>query len=602
MAMRSALALFCFIVLSCTPGWTQNNVSADSSAALLHSSSVNSASARLIKSLRENKSPEEIAGNYYDLSQELKKTGDFSKAELYMSKAIQLLSENKKVKNIAVYYRELAKIQELQKKNKDASGSYEKAAELSSDSIQKRLNKNDATRLKHKSSPKFELDYLNQNAVILSNSNNQKEKLQNLTQRANTNIALNQNSLALDNYREALNTVDSNSESSILIKSDMAVLMAATNDHENAIALQKEAVKESQNNTSVETQVEQLRNLSALYFKADSSAAGLAVLEDAYELAIEKGNLEEAKESLRALAAYYQKNRENQKALELYRSFLDRLETLISKDSSVIDRSVFLINEGRISELEQQQALKDELIQRKNRHNYALIGSVMLLFALLVVIIKAWFSIRKRNKQIALQSLRREMNPHFIFNSLNSVNQFIANNNEREANKYLSSYSSLMRNIMENSNKDYVALSAEIDQLKKYLELEKLRFSDKFEYRIEIAPDIDPDHVMVPNMIIQPNLENAIWHGLRYRESMGLLKLKFCKAGEKMSVTIDDNGIGLKESMKIKTKNQKLHESLGLKNVQERISLLNDLYGSDIRCEIREKTKEESGVLVQIEW
>ncbi|MDQ3111144.1 MAG: regulator of cell autolysis, partial [Bacteroidota bacterium] len=108
--------------------------------------------------------------------------------------------------------------------------------------------------------------------------------------------------------------------------------------------------------------------------------------------------------------------------------------------------------------------------------------------------------------------------------------------------------------------------------------------------------------VMVPNMLIQPNLENAIWHGLRYKESKGLLKLKFSKAGNKTRVTIDDNGIGLAESKNIKTKNQKLHESLGLKNVQERIRLLNDIYKSDIRFEIKEKTTAEGGVSVQIEW
>jgi LytS/YehU family sensor histidine kinase len=246
--------------------------------------------------------------------------------------------------------------------------------------------------------------------------------------------------------------------------------------------------------------------------------------------------------------------------------------------------------------------LKDELISRKNKSNYVLAGSVVLLFALLLLIVKAWFSIRKRNKLIALQSLRREMNPHFIFNSLNSVNQFIANSNEREANKYLTSYSALMRNIMENSNKDYIAMKDEIDQLKKYLELEKLRFSDKFEYELEIDPELNAETVMVPNMLIQPNLENAIWHGLRYKESKGLLKVKFSKAGAKTKVTIDDNGIGLAESKNIKTKNQKLHESLGLKNVQERIRLLNDIYKSGIRFEIKEKTTAEGGVSVQIEW
>ena len=105
---------------------------------------------------------------------------------------------------------------------------------------------------------------------------------------------------------------------------------------------------------------------------------------------------------------------------------------------------------------------------------------MVLLLMLLGFIIKALYAIKTKNKEIALQSLRREMNPHFLFNSLNSVNQFIAQNNELEANKYLTSYSNLMRNTMENSNKDFVTLSNEIENLTKYLELEHLRFKDKF--------------------------------------------------------------------------------------------------------------------------
>src|SRR5690606_8044406 len=135
--------------------------------------------------------------------------------------------------------------------------------------------------------------------------------------------------------------------------------------------------------------------------------------------------------------------------------------------------------------------------------------------------------IKTKNKEIALQSLRREMNPHFIFNSLNSVNHFIAQNNELEANKFLTSYSNLMRNTMENSNKDFVTLSNEISNLKKYLELEHLRFRDKFDYKISVDDNLDPDSTWLPNMIIQPHLENAIWHGLRYKEQKGLLTLNF---------------------------------------------------------------------------
>lgn len=605
--MKNVFLLFCFSLLLCTIGMAQTNAGVDSSSTFNTSTSINSASAKLLLSIRENKPNEEIARNYFELAEALTQSGDQSKAEYYLTRAIQVESGSKSKTNLAEYYRELARVQELQNKYEMASQSYKKAAGFSTDSTQKQLNRNDAIRLQHKSSPQLELEYLTQNAAILSNTNSnsintQQEKYQNYTQQASANMALNQNGPALDNFKSALNVVDSNSENSMLIKSDMVNLMVAANDFDHAIALQKDLVEKSQTNSSVETQVTQLRNLSAIYFKLDSSDAGLKVLQDAYQLAIAKGNLKQAKESLISLAAFYEKNKQNEKATKLYAEFLSQMDNLIARDSSLIDKRLFLINEGKIAELEQQQTLKDELIKRKNRYNFVLIGSVVLLFSLLLLIVKAWFSIRKRNKQIALQSLRREMNPHFIFNSLNSVNQFIANSNEREANKYLTSYSNLMRNIMENSNKDYVTLNVELDQLKKYLELEKLRFSDKFDYQFEIDPQLNVDTVMVPNMILQPNLENAIWHGLRYKESTGLLKVKFQQVGNKTVVTIDDNGIGLTESKKIKTKNQKLHESLGLKNVQERIRLLNDIYKSDIRFELTEKSGKESGVFVQIEW
>lgn len=603
--MKKAFLLLWFTVCSYAIGMAQNNAVVDSISTYSNDKSVKAASAKLLNSIRENKTDREIARNYYELAEALVNIKDYPKAETYMNKAIQVESQAKTKNNLAEYYRELARIQELQNKYSIASGSYKKAADLSTDSLQKQLNKNDANRLRYYSSPKDQLQYLNQNATILNNSNsinNQSEKVNNYSQMATNNIALNKNDDALGNYRDALNTVDSNSEKSVLIKSDMVDLMVASNDYENAIAMQKDVVTESHSFSNVAVQVEEMRNLSALYFKVDSTEAGLKLLRGAYNLAMAKGNLKEAKESLNALAEFYKKNKQEEKAAELYSGFMSQLDDLLARDSSLIDKKLFLVNEGKIAELEQQQALKDELIQRKNRYNFVLIGSVVVLFTLLLLIAKALLSIRKRNKQIALQSLRREMNPHFIFNSLNSVNQFIANNNEREANKYLSSYSNLMRNIMENSNKDYVPLSIEIDQLKKYLELEKLRFSDKFEYRFEIDPAINQETVMVPNMIIQPNLENAIWHGLRYKESKGLLIVKFHRSVNKTIVTIDDNGIGLTESIKIKTKNQKLHESLGLKNVKERISLLNDIYKSDIRFELKEKSGNDTGVLVRIEW
>jgi two-component system sensor histidine kinase YesM len=219
---------------------------------------------------------------------------------------------------------------------------------------------------------------------------------------------------------------------------------------------------------------------------------------------------------------------------------------------------------------------------------------------LLAFIVKALYSIKTKNKEIALQSLRREMNPHFLFNSLNSVNQFIAQNNELEANKYLTSYSNLMRNTMENSNKDFVTLGNEIENLTKYLELEHLRFKDKFDFKITVDEKLDPETIWVPNMIIQPHLENAIWHGLRYKEGKGLLKMNVMLMEKRIVITIDDDGIGPARSSELKTHNQKAHQSRGLTNTKERMTLLNELYKTKMDFTVTEKAGPETGTIIEI--
>ncbi len=153
---------------------------------------------------------------------------------------------------------------------------------------------------------------------------------------------------------------------------------------------------------------------------------------------------------------------------------------------------------------------------------------------LIFIIFRTLKKVQTKNKKIALQSLRREMNPHFIFNSLNSVNHFIATNNELEANQYLTKFSKLMRGVMENSTEDFIPFQQELDLLQNYLALEKTRFADKFDYEIEVDENLNLQSQQVPGMLIQPFLENAIWHGLRYRTEKGFLKLGF----EKMTNTL----------------------------------------------------------------
>ena len=317
-------------------------------------------------------------------------------------------------------------------------------------------------------------------------------------------------------------------------------------------------------------------------------------------MSVKSGSTIKSKESALLLARFYEKQKQNDQSLLVYKNYLSNLDAIIKKDSSLIDVKLFEVTEDRIKDLEKEKTLQNELMRKKTRFNYFLTASVIVMLLLLFFIVRALNAIRIKNKKIALQSLRREMNPHFIFNSLNSVNQYIAESNELEANKFLTAYSSLMRNVMENSSKDLVPLSVEIEQLKKYLELEHQRFITKFDYSITVADNIDTELTLIPNMLIQPHLENAVWHGLRYKANKGQLKLNFSKKAQQITVSIIDDGIGITKSQLLKTANQKQYQSRGVKNTIERIKLLNEIYKTNIIINIQEiKNDGNTGTRVE---
>ncbi|MEL6535549.1 MAG: histidine kinase, partial [Bacteroidota bacterium] len=189
-----------------------------------------------------------------------------------------------------------------------------------------------------------------------------------------------------------------------------------------------------------------------------------------------------------------------------------------------------------------------------------------------------------------LKSLRSQMNPHFIFNSLNSINGFIASQETREANKYLTDFSRMMRMVLDNSAKDFVPLDEELSAMSLYLKLEHVRFQDRFNYQFNVADSITPHQHRIPPMLVQPYIENAIWHGLRYKESMGQLLVSFEQNETHLVLRITDDGIGRAQSQKLKTANQKQHNSMGMKNTEERITLLNRLYKQPITVQIADLT------------
>ena len=533
-------------------------ITAQDSIPSVSKKSTKSAVMKLSTSLESGKSDELVASDYEELAKTLIVQGEYEKAENYLLNARKLYEKLKDKEKIARADREIGRIQETLGKIDAAILSYASAAHLSRNKEFRELNNNDVNRLKNISDPIAQSPYIKSNIKLLNASNKPEQQVDRVAafhQMANVNLTMNNKEAALSNLNSILDEVKDKPVETIKVQREIAKVYAADSQKVKAIAS----------------------------------------LQQSYDMALKEGHTMEAKKSLEQLVDQYRKDNQPRKALDLYAGFIENLEPLVKSDSTLIDQKFFQAHEARIAQLEKERILKDELIRKKNTFNYVLIGSIVLILVFLIFTVKAWYSIRRKNKKIALQSLRREMNPHFIFNSLNSVNQFIAQNNELEANKYLSSYSRLMRNILENSNKDFTPLSTELEQLKEYLDLEHMRFSDKFVYEIDVDESLDPDHISIPNMLIQPQLENAVWHGLRYKESGGLLRLSVKSESNSLCVKIEDNGIGLKKSNELKTRHQKEHHSRGLTNTRERINLLNSLYNMHITIEITEKENSENG-------
>jgi ligand-binding sensor domain-containing protein len=194
-----------------------------------------------------------------------------------------------------------------------------------------------------------------------------------------------------------------------------------------------------------------------------------------------------------------------------------------------------------------------------------------------------------------LKALRAQINPHFIFNSLNSIQHFIVENDNDEASRYLNKFAKLFRMILNNSEKSTVSVQEEIDMLQIYLELESMRFNNKFDYEFVVDPKIDPDYEQIPPMLLQPYIENSILHGLTPKKERGKLTIKINTTGSFLICSIEDNGIGRKLSGEIKTspKASEKYRSMGMKITQDRLSLLNSINNSELSMNVSDLYNEK---------
>lgn len=238
------------------------------------------------------------------------------------------------------------------------------------------------------------------------------------------------------------------------------------------------------------------------------------------------------------------------------------------------------------------------------------LGLVLFAGALGAIFIRALLEeFRRRNeihqqlKTSQLIALRARMNPHFLFNALNSIQELIIRNDKRSANRYLAKFSRLMRNILNMSDKDEVALQTEIESLELYLSLEALRFEKDFEYRFDIAPGVNTQEVKIPSMLIQPYVENAVIHGLMHRKGLKKLFINFKWERPYLVAVVEDNGVGRKRAKEIQIDNGRPHFSTGMSLTKNRLDLLNSAQQDSLSVvvdDLKDKAGKAIGTRVTI--
>ncbi|MBL7899426.1 MAG: histidine kinase, partial [Crocinitomicaceae bacterium] len=210
----------------------------------------------------------------------------------------------------------------------------------------------------------------------------------------------------------------------------------------------------------------------------------------------------------------------------------------------------------------------------------------------------------KAKLEMEQKALRAQMNPHFIFNAINSIQSYILKKSEQEAYDYLAKFSRLIRIVLNNSQEKSLMLHQELEMIKLYVEMEQLRFNNKFEFNLTINDDVHPYEMFVPAMLIQPYIENAIWHGLMNLENErhGMLNLNLSMNDTLLKIIIEDNGIGREKSKLYKKEDR--HKPVGMQLTEERLLMINKMEEFEnakvIITDIRDDKGQASGTRVEI--
>lgn len=280
-------------------------------------------------------------------------------------------------------------------------------------------------------------------------------------------------------------------------------------------------------------------------------------------------------EANKKLSDLYQELAEPELALNHYKTAIELENTITNERNFQYVNDVVLEYENEVKNKQIQLLANRNEELLKNQKLYLLIIFSVVLLSVIIIALNRNRQLRQEKQILTLEQdmLRSQMNPHFIFNSLNSIKHFIINNDQQNAVYYLSKFAKLIRKILVSTTEKHISLEDELETMKLYLSVENMRFSNQIDFSIEIDPSINTSAIKVPSLILQPFLENALWHGLSSKADDKKIKLEVSKGSKNhVAVTITDNGIGRVESEKINRDKSLKRKSVGLKITKARLS------------------------------
>ncbi|HBX83384.1 MAG: hypothetical protein A2W97_16525 [Bacteroidetes bacterium GWE2_40_63] len=349
------------------------------------------------------------------------------------------------------------------------------------------------------------------------------------------------------------------------------------------------------------------RNLGNVYMQLAQYPLAEDHLKKALEIGKNIGSKWQILEANKILSELYSYTFKTQLALEHMRESLaykDSMTKEVSRQNAEAMDVLFKAEkqEREIIILKQDAELK---ALQLSRQRYLFLGIATVLLALAMFVLFAYRQRKLKNmlSEMSLEQklLRAQLNPHFVFNSLSAVQNFILNNDKKAASEYLVNFSRLMRNILMGSGSDFILLENELQILDDYLKLQQLRFQNKFDYYFELSNGLDPQTCQVPPMLVQPFIENAIEHGVRGIERQGVIFVRFTKQNEFLVIEVEDNGKGLQEQTA--EKQPKNHVSMATKITKQRMQNLQNLTKKPCYFEIIDKPIQNNspGVLIKIQ-